>query len=90
MKRYFKREADIGLGPGVAYVEFDGEWATRQVEIYGERWLSSLDSYHDDIGPGLVDQPLSLLGFEPEHEISQAEFEEIWAEMVRRYARSTS
>lgn len=56
MKRYFKHEADdFGLGPGVAYFEFDGELPARQVEHYGDRWLSSIERYHPGIGPGLVD-----------------------------------
>ncbi len=79
-KRYFKRAAESGLGPGVVYLEFDGEWATRQVEVYGDRWFCSLQGYHPELGPGLVDQPLSVLELRPQHEISEAEFEEAWQE----------
>jgi hypothetical protein len=51
VKRYFKHEADdFGLGPGVAYFEFDGELPTRQIEHYGDRWFSSIERYHPGIG----------------------------------------
>ncbi len=84
MKRYFKHDADdFGLGPGIAYFEFDGELPTRQVEQYGDRWLSSMKRYHPGIGPGLVDIALSKMGFEPQHEISQEEFEEAWNEALK-------
>ena len=35
MQRYFKHEAESDLGSGIAYLEFDGELPTRQVENYG-------------------------------------------------------
>jgi len=84
MKRYFKREAESDLGIGIAYFEFDGEWATRQVEKYQERWFCSTQDYHPEIGPGLIDQPLSQLDFEPEHEISEGEFEQAWEEAQKQ------
>jgi hypothetical protein len=84
VKRYFKHDADdIGLGPGVAYFEFDGELPTRQVEHYGDRWLSSIERYHPGLGPGLIDRALSEIDFEPQHEISQEEFEEAWNEALK-------
>jgi hypothetical protein len=78
MKRYYKHHAESEMGLGVAYLEFDGEWATRQVEIYGERWFCSTKKYHPAIGPGLSDQPFSVLVLGPEHEITGEEFEVIW------------
>jgi hypothetical protein len=87
MKRYFKRAADGSLGKGVAYFEFAGEWATRQVEVYGDRWFCSLDAYHPELGPGLIDQPLAQLGMGAEHELSADEFERVWAKAVARRRR---
>jgi hypothetical protein len=78
VKRYFKHEAESDLGSGIAYLEFDGELPTRQVEKYGYRWFSSTKRYHPEIGPGLTDRSLSELDLEPQHEISQTEFEEAW------------
>lgn len=46
MKRYFKRHAESDLGTGIAYFEFDNEWAVRQVENYGERWFCSTEDHH--------------------------------------------
>jgi len=85
MMRYFKHDAESDLGFGVAYVEFENEWASRQVEIYDGRWFCSLEDYHD-IGPGLSDQPLADAELGPEYEISKAEFEAIWAEAEARYS----
>ncbi len=83
MKRYFKHEAESDLGSGIAYLEFDGEISTRQVEKYGDRWFSSLKRYHPEIGPGLTDRSLSQIDIEPQDEISQAEFEEAWNEAIK-------
>ncbi len=77
-KRYFKHWAESSLGSGIAYIEFDGEIPTRQVEKYGDRWFSSIKRSHPEIGPGLSDRSLSESDLEPQHEIAQAEFEEVW------------
>lgn len=51
MMRNFKREAESALGVGVAYLEFDGERATRQVENYGDRWFCSDRDFHAGLTP---------------------------------------
>ncbi|GCE15241.1 hypothetical protein [Tengunoibacter tsumagoiensis] len=84
MKIYFKHDADLGLMVGTAYFEFEDEWPTRQVEVYGEKWLCSNKEYHPGVGPGLADQPLSFFEFKKEHEINKTEFELIWAEAIKR------
>jgi hypothetical protein len=78
MKRYFKHRAESSLGLGVAYIEFDGDRATRQVENYGEKWFCSDKDFHSGIGPALCDQPLSELGLNLTDEISPDEFERVW------------
>lgn len=82
MKRYFKKEAESDLGRGMAYVEFDDGWPSRQVEIYGDRWFNSTIAYHPEIGPGLGDQPLSELELAPTDEITPQEFESVWQESL--------
>ena len=83
MKRYFKISWESEIGPGVVFHESDGEEPTRQVERYGDRWFSSREEHHPELGPGLVDQPLSELDLGSEHEISAEEFEEAWRESGR-------
>jgi hypothetical protein len=87
VKRYFKREftPDMNMGEGAVYVEFDGEWATRQVDRYQGRWYSADDpkDYHPGLGMGLTDQPLSKIDLGSEHEISAEEFDRVWAEAKR-------
>jgi hypothetical protein len=78
MKRYFKRDAESDLGDGEVWFEFDGEQPVRQVERYGDRWFSSRSDHHPEIGPGLVDQPLSVLELGSEDEIGAEEFEWAW------------
>ncbi len=85
MMRYFKHEAESDLGFGIAYVEFEDEWASRQVEIYDGRWFCSLEDYHDEIGLGLSDPPLSDAELGLEYKISKEDFESIWAEAEARY-----
>jgi len=89
MRRYFKRtDADSPFhdGPplGSFFVEYDGELPKRQVEVYGERWLSSRREYHPGVGPGLTDialsENLSSGGLGPQWEISAEEFEAAWEE----------
>ena len=85
MKRYFARTAESDLGTGFVYFEFDGETATRQVEMYKDRWFyaDNPKQYFDEIGPGLVDQPLSELELTADQEITKEEFEEAWEEALR-------
>lgn len=83
MKRYFKTPSESDLGPGIMYLEFEDQWATRQVEHYGDRWFHSdpgAPRATHELGPALVDQPLSEMGLGPNEEISSDEFEAAWAE----------
>ena len=48
MRRYFKYEEDPGAAPEdnwIEWSEWEGEWNTRQVVWYYNRWLSSVDEY---------------------------------------------
>ena len=87
MKSYFKREAESDLGIGTVYLEFDGEWAIRQVENYGEKWFRSDRQFHSEIGPALCDQPLSQLGLTFLDQISEDEFERAWVRAVIKVCR---
>src|SRR4051812_29005215 len=80
LKRYFKVYWESPIGAGPIFHEFDGTTPTRQAEEYAGRWFSSRDEYHDELGPGLTDLPLSEDDFEPEQEISVEEFEAAWRE----------
>jgi hypothetical protein len=80
MRRCFRRVARAALGDGTVWLEFEGEMPTRQVERYGLRWFSSRQTYHPELGPGLVDQPLAELGLTPDLEVSAAEFDWAWNE----------
>ncbi|MFN6465092.1 MAG: hypothetical protein RMZ41_025175 [Nostoc sp. DedVER02] len=85
MKLYFKHQAESDLGMGIAYLEFDGDSASRQVEIYGDKWFLSNRVYHTQTGGiALCDQPLSETGLGREHEISQSEFELVWSEALKK------
>jgi hypothetical protein len=79
---YWRTAAESDLGEGVAYFEFQGEWATRQVEVYGEHWVSSRDE-QGPIGPNLCDQPLSELELLDEEQITKEEFEVAWTRSGR-------
>lgn len=83
MKRYFKVTWESEIGLGVIFHEFDGEVPTRQVERYGDRWFSSRDEHHAELGPGLVDAPLTETNLQADHEISTEEFEDVWRESGR-------
>ncbi|GAA0610878.1 hypothetical protein GCM10009547_11150 [Sporichthya brevicatena] len=74
MKRYFRRAAESSVGEGLVFFEFDGDWAIRQVEIYGDRWFDSRRAEHTILGPGLIDQPLSELDLCDEDVISADDF----------------
>jgi len=73
---------DTGREPGRrrSWFEFDGEVDLSQIERYGERWFTSRKSYHPELGPGLVDLPLSDIDLGSEHEIDAEEFEQAWRE----------
>jgi hypothetical protein len=64
------------LGPGIYYIEYDGEWATRQCEIFANGLrLSSLDPAYF-----MCDQSISRMQFPHPTitEITVAEFEDAW------------
>lgn len=84
MMLYFKHEAETDLGEGAVYLEFDGNWVSRQVEVYGDKWFCSNKNYYTEIGLALCDQPLGELDLGSEHEISQSEFEAAWNEALKR------
>jgi hypothetical protein len=73
--RYFKQRAETDLGDGFVWLGFNGEMPVRQVERYGDSWFSSREDYQPELGPGLVDQPLSVLELGAEHEIDPDEFQ---------------
>jgi hypothetical protein len=81
-KKYFKGPHEPG-SDDLEYIEFTDDWPTRQVDIVDGRWYCSLDEPVDDVG-GLADQPLSALEVRDEWEITAEEFEEVWAEAMRR------
>jgi hypothetical protein len=55
----------------------------KHVEKYGDRWFCSIKRSHPEIGPGLIGATFSESGLEPQHGISQAEFEEVWNETLK-------
>ncbi len=79
MKKYYKGYSESSLGAGTIYSEFEGESAIRQVENYGETWLSSRQEYNEGVGLGLYDGKLSDLDLSDTVEIEKQEFEEVWA-----------
>jgi hypothetical protein len=62
------------------WFEFDGDVPVRQVERYGDRWFSSREAYHADLGPGLTDQPPSVLGLGEDDATTADTFETVWLE----------
>ena len=80
MKRHFKHWSDSDLGEGVCYVEFTGDWPSRQVEIAGDTWRWG-DNEHSE---WLADQPFSVCGLDDVYKIPEDEFERIWQEAMRR------
>jgi hypothetical protein len=86
VKRYFKG-TDEPDSDEVEYIEFTDGWPTRQVDVVGGGYYSSLDDpvYGKNgwlIGGGLGDQPLHALDIPVEAEITAGEFEEVWQRML--------
>jgi hypothetical protein len=80
MTRYFTRSGDSPLGQVTVWYEFDGDVPVRQVERYGDRWFSSRDDYHPDLGPGRTDQPPAVLGLGETHATTAESFDAVWRE----------
>jgi hypothetical protein len=90
VKRYFRRDGDWpGVGTGSVWLEFEGDYATRQVELYDGKWHSSIDKFHPDLGGSLTHEPLSVHEFVPSEEIAAEEFEKAWDEALK-YRRGTA
>ena len=84
-KRYFKGEFEPESAD-LEYIEFTDGWPSRQIDILGGEWSTSLDAPGSGKGGGLADQPLWKLGLPDEWEINAGEFEEAWAEALKRRA----
>jgi hypothetical protein len=82
--RHFKHDADSELGAGVVYLEIDDEWASRQVEVYGDTWR-----WADEANPtGLADQSVDDLGLDETSAIPATEFETAWQRALERFGRA--
>jgi len=81
MKRYFKHWAECDDFEGTAYLEFEGDWATRQVVVCGCPAWHLGDEHHLE---NLPDLPFAELELGAEHAISAEEFERIWEEALSR------
>jgi hypothetical protein len=77
-KRYFKLDpADLEEGEGIEYLEFEGDFCTRQIENYNEQWRC-YQQKRGALDTAMCDQPLHALDFPPEFEITSSEFEDAW------------
>jgi hypothetical protein len=82
--RHFKHDAESELGTGVVYVEIVDDWASRQVEVYGDTWR-----WADEANPsGLADQSADDLELDDAHAIPAAEFEQAWKQALDRFGRA--
>lgn len=71
MKRYFRAEFP-NLGGYTAYYEYDGEWVSRQIDLFPDIVLLL-------VVPEASDLRLSDSGRTPDQEITLAEFDQLWA-----------
>jgi hypothetical protein len=88
MKLHYKHESEANLGEGIMYIEFIDGIASRQVEIYGNKWFCSNKKYHPEIGLALCDRPLSELNILSDCLISENEFEAAWNEAIKKNVES--
>jgi hypothetical protein len=89
MKKYYKFVAKSKRqGQGEQFIEFDGEWAVRQVEHYQDQWLSvSLDTPREKMQIRLCDQPLHLFNIQPEEVSNDREFDTAWQNSLAQILR---
>lgn len=78
MRRYFRHESESSLGIGLVWTEFEGEYAIRQVENFGERWFCSVRDWYPEIGIALSEGRLSELDLSWSEDIDSVEFEAAW------------
>jgi len=84
--QYWKGPSESMIGEGFVWIEFqeDGS-ASRQVDKYGDKWLSSIVDYHEGIGPSLFDGNIDDLDLSESEKISKEEFEVVWAKAKSSY-----
>jgi hypothetical protein len=70
--RYFVRRAKCEYGEGHVYYEFEGQWVSRQVEIYQSKCFR----YEGRLE--VCSQPFDAMGFAKDDEITSDEFGRIW------------
>lgn len=76
MKRYFRVQFP-DLDGYTAYYEYEGEWVTRQIDLFQDTVLL-LEV------PEASDLRFSDAGHTPDQEITQAEFDQLWAHCLTR------
>ena len=82
--RHFKHDAESELGNGVVYLEITDDWASRQVEVYGETW-----HWADEVNPtALTEQSIDDLDPDATHAITAADFDDVWAQALERFGRA--
>ena len=87
MKKFYKLEAESIYGEGIVYIEFDEEYATRQVEQYGSKFEWATVKDQSDVELVICDQPLSILEIEAEFEISEEEFNKVWNKAIKNASK---
>jgi hypothetical protein len=85
MKKHYKFVVHSKTyGKGVQFLEFDGQWASRQVECYEDKCLSVCDQTPKGKSfIKLCDQPLHLLQLQPEDVSNENEFKLFWDQAVK-------
>ena len=77
---YYKCAAKLKRGRMVQYIEFTGDWASRQVEEYpdGNEWFfcDAESSFKDKLR--MCDQPLSRIKLKEKDIVDRPEFEKAW------------
>jgi hypothetical protein len=82
--RHFKYDAESELGTGVVYIEISDDWASRQVEVYGDTWR-----WADEANPtGLPDQSIVDLELDETSAIPAADFDRAWEQALARFGRT--
>jgi hypothetical protein len=87
MKKYYKFTIELRYGAVTDYIEFEGDWATRQVRYCDGKWQNAVISDADGVrSMSICDQPLSEISISANNHIDVDKFNWAWNQAQQRVA----
>ncbi len=76
--KYYRHWTESEHGEGTVYFELLDSWITRQIEVFGQKFIWCDENGCSDERAMLSDQPVDIATLKDAIEIDKSEFESLW------------